>query len=347
MNSIKQDSFEENINPDIQNYINLFNKNNENDIIYLSTTNAFNIKQVNKNTKTLINLSKVNNIRYINRFFITVNKKLELDSTYIGCVETFTQRRGRKKIYKIPILNSFYLIFEFIFLRVFPKVWGLKKIYFTITRGRNRLLSKAETLGRLVSCGFEIIDHKAINGLLYFVVKKSHEPSTQTASYGPLYKMPRMGKNGKIIGVYKFRTMHPYAEFLHDYILKINGYSDTGKPADDFRLTPWGKILRKYWFDEVPQLINLFKGELKLVGVRPISQRYFQDIPKDLQEMRIKYKPGCIPPYVAFDRLSNVESVLDAEREYLVMKEKHPLTTDFICFFKAIFNIIFKNKRSA
>jgi lipopolysaccharide/colanic/teichoic acid biosynthesis glycosyltransferase len=141
--------------------------------------------------------------------------------------------------------------------------------------------------------------------------------------------------------------MHAYAEYLQDYVLKINGYAETGKPKDDFRLTPWGKILRRYWLDELPQLINVLKGELKLVGVRPISQRYFQDIPPDLQSMRLKFKPGCIPPYVALNRSSSLESVLQAEREYLIEKTKNPYFTDTKFFFKALYNVIFKRKRSA
>ncbi len=159
--------------------------------------------------------------------------------------------------------------------------------------------------------------------------------------------MPRIGKNGKIIKVYKMRTMHPYAEYLHSYILKLHGYAESGKPANDFRLTPWGKFMRKYWLDELPQLINVLKGDLKLVGVRPISQRYFLDIPKDLQELRLRHKPGCIPPYVALNRKGNVKSVLQAEREYLEEKTRNPYTTDIKFFFKAIFNIVFRRKRSA
>ena len=141
--------------------------------------------------------------------------------------------------------------------------------------------------------------------------------------------------------------MHPYAEYLQDYVLNINGYSETGKPANDFRLTPWGGFLRKYWLDELPQLLNILQGNLKLVGVRPISQRYFQDIPKDLQDLRLTQKPGCIPPYVALNRNGNVEDVLQSEREYLNEKLKYPYTTDTKFFFKAIYNIVFKHKRSA
>ena len=316
--------------------------------LVVSTTNEFNILNNQNEFNCVINLSKVNNIRYINKFFEKVNGKLQANDVFVCCFETIIARKERHRMGNIPVIRNIYFIFEFIFLRMFPKMWGFKKIYFLLTRGRNRLLSKAEVLGRLVSCGYEIVSYESVNGLMYVVTKKIKEPEfNMHVSYGPLFKMKRMGKGGKIIGVYKFRTMHPYAEYLQDYVLKLNGYAESGKPADDFRLTPWGRFLRRYWLDELPQLLNVCKGELKLVGVRPISERYFQDIPKDLQELRLKFKPGCIPPYVALDRKSDVNSVLQAESEYLQEKLKRPYTTETRYFFKTIFNIIFKRKRSA
>ena len=301
-----------------------------------------------KSIKNIIILNKINNFRQINKHLEQVNSKLPYDGILLGCFETFRSRSEKKAIYKIPFLNNFYFAFEFIFKRVFPKLPVLKKVYFNITKGKNRLLSKAESLGRLVSCGFEIVDYQRIDGIHYFAAKKVKEPAyDMSPSYGPLFKMRRVGKNGKIIGVYKLRTMHPYSEYLQDYILKLNGYSETGKPADDFRLVPWGKYVRRYWIDELPQLINLIKGDLKLVGCRPVSERYFQDIPKEIQELRLSQKPGCIPPYVALNRKGSVESVLQAEREYLEEKIRNPFFTDTKYFFKAIYNIVFKNKRSA
>ncbi len=86
---------------------------------------------------------------------------------------------------------------------------------------------------------------------------------------------------------------------------------------------------------------------MKLVGVRPISIRYLDDIPEDLRKLRLGQKPGCIPPYVALDRKGSVEEVLKAEREYLLRKAKHPYFTDTLYFFMAIFNIVFRRKRSA
>lgn len=333
---------------EVYNYFNSYIDTEAKYTLVVSTTNEFNILNYSGEIHSIINLSKVNNIRFINKFFEKVNSKLNNEDWFIVCFETISARKERHQLGNIPVIRNLWFGMEFVFLRMFPKMWGFKKIYFILTRGRNRLLSKAEVMGRLVSCGFSIQASEAFNGLTYIVTKKVNDPAFNFhASYGPLFKMKRMGKGGKIIGVYKFRTMHPYAEYLQDYVLNLNGYAESGKPKDDFRLTPWGRFLRRYWLDELPQLINVCKGELKLVGVRPISERYFQDIPKDLQQLRIQFKPGCIPPYVALDRKSNIESVLQSEREYLQEKIRRPYTTDTRYFFKAIFNIIFKRKRSA
>lgn len=334
--------------PDAATFISNYLQIDSPEVLVVSTTNDFNITNYPIELKGVVNLSMVNNIRYVNKFFEKVNEKLVREGLFVCCFETYQARKERHRLGRIPIIKNAWFALEFVVLRMFPKMWGFKKIYFLLTRGRNRLLSKAEVLGRLVSCGFDIMAYEAFSGLTYVVVKKIKKPEyNMHVSYGPLFEMKRMGKDGRIIGVYKLRTMHPYAEYLQDYVLKLNGYAESGKPAQDFRLTPWGKVLRKYWLDELPQLINVCKGEMKLVGVRPISQRYFQDIPKDLQELRLKHKPGCIPPYVALNRKGSVEDVLHAEREYLIEKEKHPLSTDPRYFFRAVFNIIFRRKRSA
>jgi len=233
------------------------------------------------------------------------------------------------------------ILFEFILHRVFPKLDAFKKPYFYLTKGKYRFLSTAETLGRLVSCGFEIIEFKEIRNLTYFVVLKTREPFfDQSPTYGPLVKLNRIGKDGKIIKVYKFRTMHPYSEYIQDFVLKLNGYNSVGKPKNDFRLTAWGKFFRKYWLDEIPQLINVFKGEMKIVGVRPLSRVRFSEFPEEIKRERIKYKPGCIPPYVALNMPSDLENI-EAEVIYINKKARKPFLTDVKFFFMALRNILF------
>jgi lipopolysaccharide/colanic/teichoic acid biosynthesis glycosyltransferase len=295
----------------------------------------------------VVNLTRINDIRYINKFFNSVNANLKNGGVFIGCLETFTSRRERMWINKVPLIGALYSFIEFFVLRAMPKIRGFKKIYFAVTKGKGRLLSKAEALGRAVCCGFDIVDYKTIDGLLYFVVKKVKEPvHDMSPSYGLLFRMQRTGKNGKTIGVYKFRTMHPYAEYLQDYVIRLNGYSAIGKPAHDFRLTSWGKFMRKYWLDELPQLINVLKGEMSLVGVRPISKRFLAEYPIELQERRCRFKPGCVPPYVALLK-QDVNEYIESEKIYLDEKEKHPLLTDVRYFMKAVGNIITNKIKSS
>lgn len=327
----------------ISGYVNL---NSENTLV-VSTNKLMNVFDNSIEINAVVNLKRINDIRYINKFFNSVNANLKSGGTFIGCFETFTARRERMWINKIPLIGPLYFLIEFLALRAMPKLTGFKKIYFALTKGKGRLLSKAEVLGRAVCCGFEIIDYKTIDGLLYFVVRKVKEPvHDMSPSYGLLFKMQRTGKNGKMIGVYKFRTMHPYAEYLQDYVIRLNGYSEIGKPAHDFRLTSWGKFMRKYWLDELPQLINVLKGEMSLVGVRPISKRFLAEYPVELQEKRSRYKPGCVPPYVALLK-QNVSEYLQAERTYLDEKEKHPFLTDVRYLVKAVGNIITNKIKSS
>lgn len=141
---------------------------NQDGVRLLRTSNAFNIDSLEEPLEGIVNLGKVNNIRFINRFFIRVNEKLEVGQFYIGRFESIRNRYYRKRQKLNPILFTFVFVFEFLFLRISPKVWGFKKIYFLVTRGRNRLLSKGEVLGRLVSCGFEIRDIQNIGVFIIF-----------------------------------------------------------------------------------------------------------------------------------------------------------------------------------
>merc|ERR1712194_432188 len=106
----------------------------------------------------------------------------------------------------------------------------------------------------------------------FVVSKKIAKPRfDMSPSYGPIYKMPRVGKRNKIINVYKLRTMYPYSEYLQEFIFNKNGTSNGDKVNQDFRISPIGSFFRKFWIDELPMIINLVKGDLKIVGVRPLS----------------------------------------------------------------------------
>jgi hypothetical protein len=241
--------------------------------------------------------------------------------------------------------HLFYFI-RFIFKRVFPKLPVTKKVYFAITKGKNRAISRAETLGRLCFCGFNIVREKEIGDDLYFIVQKGKTPSmSENPSYGPLVKFNRLGPNGTVINAYKFRTMHPYSEYLQDYIYQKNSLQQGGKFQDDFRVTTIGKFMRRVWLDELPMLYNWLKGELQLVGVRPLSMQYASLYHTELQEMRNKIKPGLIPPFFA-DRPQTFDEICESERCYIEAYLAHPLKTQWIYFWKAVYNIVVKGARS-
>ncbi len=314
----------------------------------ISSGNPYNIEVLPENEFTFImNLHEINDFRRINRYLISLNSKLKPGGVFVS---RFIPLENRIKVFRAEyprfIADIFYA-FDFIWKRVFPKLPFFQKIYFGITRGRNRVISKAEALGRMYYCGFEIVNTKEIDNYIYFIALKAKEPSTdQNPSYSPLFKMRRIGKNGKDLYVYKFRTMYPYSEYLQAYITYLNGYSENGKIKNDFRTTTWGRFLRKYWLDELPQLINFFKGEMNLVGIRPLSERFLKEYPEDVRAMRMKHKPGCVPPYVAL-RMQDVEHYIESERIYLLEKQKHPFQTDVKYFFMALFNIVSNKIRSA
>ncbi len=314
----------------------------------LSTTTRFNIdKLTEKVYLKIVNLKRINDIRFINKFFESVNRKLIDGGFFIGCVETKEQRKTRLLKKYPPILNRIYYFFDYIVKRVFPKFKLTKRIYFFLTRGENRVVSKAETFGRLYSCGFKIVNEREIHGWLYYIARKTREPFyDMEPTYGPFVKLHRVGKNGKIINVYKLRTMHPYAEYLQKYIYDKSKLQEGGKFKDDFRITTAGKIFRKFWIDELPMLINLLRGDLKIVGVRPLSKHYFSLYSKELQEKRTKTKPGLIPPFYV-DLPKTLDEIQASEMKYLDSYLKRPFLTDWRYFWKAIWNIIFRKARSS
>ena len=327
----------------IKSHFDLSSKNN----YFTNTSNEYNLANLDSNKfSSVINFKQVNDIRYINKFFETVNTSLPNSGLYLGLVMTFPNRR--KQIFKKypPIINKLIYFIDFIFSRVSPKLPIVKKIYFYITKGRGRVMSRAETYGRLYSCGFEIVDEKTINNHLYFVAKKKKKPKyDNNPTYGPLIKLNRIGKNGRKFKVYKLRTMHPYSEYLQQYIYNKNKLQEGGKIKNDFRISPLGRIFRKFWIDEIPMLINVLKGDMKLVGVRPLSEHFFSLYDKDLQKERIKNKPGFIPPYYV-DLPKTMTEIMESERKYLDLYSKSPIKTDIKYFFKAFKNVLFKGARS-
>ncbi len=118
---------------------------------------------------------------------------------------------------------------------------------------------------------------------------------------GPvLYKQERPGLQGKPFTLYKFRTMHPdNGKILEEYLKKNPKAMEEWKKykklkEHDPRLTPIGRILRKLSLDELPQLFNVLKGDMSIVGPRPYLWQELKEhnIPKETVEEILSVKPG-------------------------------------------------------
>ena len=107
------------------------------------------------------------------------------------------------------------------------------------------------------------------------------------------------------------------------------------------------RSFRKYWIDELPQILNVLKGDLNIVGCRPVSRQYFDRMPDELKNLRIKYKPGCFPPYLSFNDPNDIVDLYEIELKYLREKEKNPYLTDIKYLLKGCYNILFNKRRSS
>lgn len=306
--------------------------------------------QMNPNYQysSIIQLERLNNMRNINRKFAVINEKLPDNGIFVCCFESKSTRKKRI-IGSMPKgINYIRYFFDFLFKRVMPKVFITRKLYYLITGGNDRIFSKAEVLGRLYCLGFKVLLVKKIGQLTYVISQRQKEPEiVQKRNYGALIRLRRFGKQKESIEVYKIRTMHPYSEYLQGYIYDRNSLNEDGKFHKDIRITTIGRFMRKYWIDELPMILNLIKGEMKLVGVRPLSTQYFNLYCKELQEKRIKYKPGLLPPYYA-DMPRSLEEIQESEMKYLnECERKGILKTDSRYFIVILKNIFVKKARSA
>lgn len=315
----------------------------------MHTDKLFNIGIMeNCQNKLIINLHKINDIRFLNQYFLLAHDKLKTHGYLVGKAHTLDTHRAyfMNQFPGQSHLARVLYILDFIWNRMFPKLPGIKKIYFALTKGKSRLLSRAEILGRLYFCGFVPIAENTISDRFYFIAQKLRMPSIDAnPTYGPLVELTRFGMRDKPITVYKFRTMHPYSEYVQEYVYEKNQLEKGGKFKNDFRVTGWGVLMRKFWIDELPMLYNWLRGDLQLVGVRPLSGQYLELYTPELQALRRQVKPGLLPPFYA-DMPVTIEEIMASEQRYIEAYLKQPMKTQMVYFFRCVYNIVFKKARS-
>lgn len=152
--------------------------------------------------------------------------------------------------------------------------------------------------------------------------------------HSPFYKQVRLTKNGKQFKILKFRSMRIDAE--KDGVARLS----TGD--NDDRITPVGKFIRKCRLDELPQLINIFKGDMSVVGPRPerpeIAEQYYEKMPDF--KLRLQVKAG-LTGYAQVYGKYNTDPYEKLEFDLLYINQMNILTDIQLCF--ATFSILFSS----
>jgi polysaccharide biosynthesis protein PslA len=157
------------------------------------------------------------------------------------------------------------------------------------------------------------------------------------SSRGPiLYLQERVGYKGKIFTMRKFRSMYVNAE--------TNG--PRLSVSNDHRITPWGRVMRRWKLDELPQLWNVLVGEMSIVGPRPEREYYIRQLKMKEQpvERLLEVKPGITSlGMINFGYADNVAGMVERMKYDQLYMEKKSLTLDMMIMVRTL-KVIFTAK---
>jgi polysaccharide biosynthesis protein PslA len=157
------------------------------------------------------------------------------------------------------------------------------------------------------------------------------------SSRGPiLYLQERVGYKGKLFTIRKFRSMYVNAE-TNGPRLSVN---------NDHRITPWGRVMRRWKLDELPQLWNVLVGEMSIVGPRPEREYYIRQLKMKEQpvERLLEVKPGITSlGMINFGYADNVAGMVERMKYDQLYLEKKSLTLDMMIMVRTL-KIIFMAK---
>jgi exopolysaccharide biosynthesis polyprenyl glycosylphosphotransferase len=161
----------------------------------------------------------------------------------------------------------------------------------------------------------------------------------KSTSKGPvIFKQERVGLRGRKFYIYKFRTMVANAEALKRKLMEQNeSDGPTFKIKKDPRITPVGRFLRKTGLDELPQLFNVLKGEMSLIGPRPPLPEEVEKYER-WQLRRLSVKPGITCTWQIIPNRNDVifEKWMRLDMQYI---DNWSLKADFVLFFRTIISV--------
>ncbi len=162
-------------------------------------------------------------------------------------------------------------------------------------------------------------------------------------SKGPIfYVSDRVGKNGRVFRFYKFRSMKIDADKELEELLK---YNETGgitfKMKDDPRITKFGKFLRKTSLDELPQLFNILKGDMSIVGPRPCTTREYV-LYSERDKLRLTVPQGLTGYWQIHGRSNTTfEEMVDLDLKYIL--ERRGFFYDIWLIIRTFFHVLFSH----
>lgn len=193
--------------------------------------------------------------------------------------------------------------------------------------------------GMLVKRCIDILG--AIVGLIVmFIAMIFVGPAIMIESPGPIFfKQKRVGKNGRYFEIYKFRSMYMDAEERKKDLMAQNEMSGLMfKMKDDPRITKVGKFIRKTSIDELPQFINVLKGDMSLVGTRPPTVAEFKQY-QGHHKRRLSMKPGITGMWQAYGRntVSDFEEIVKMDLNYI---DNWSIMLDIKILFKTVQSVL-------
>lgn len=314
-----------------------------------ATPEALAYRMENRTPRLVYLLRPLHTIEMLDEYLAALNG-LVADGTIVCCHSMTSRLKRALTEARYPWgISSLVVGWNYMWHRVFPKLWLTSWYYFAVTKGKNRTFNRVEVLGRICRAGFDVLDENFRDGEFFVTGRKVRPPVNDKAPTGsPVIHLQRIGKDGKPIVVHKFRTMYTYSEYIQSYIFEHQHLNAGGKFKDDYRVNFWGHLLRRTWLDELPMVWNMLRGDIKLVGVRPLSPHYFSLYTPEMQQLRTRTKPGLLPPFY-YERETPVElpDIQASERRYLEAYFEKPFATDWRYFWGIVGNILFRKKHSA